>query len=384
MKGKIFRDIDKNYLERILSLHFDPESGTPFYINKAKEQDLNTENISINEVDRYFTLTNNSLKEEFDNTLRKGTYKQITPSSLVENNGVEMIGESGGTTGAGKRAAFSKEEFNRHIEKANKVLNYANFPKNKDWLVILPPYPPQGIGKFGPDLAKIMGGEAFGIDLDPRILKKYGKVMSAGNEFEKQSASWALNHYMEHIKDQIKDVIESENDIKNIFTTPILLEKFPEWFKDNKNVLDEIEGIFYGGTRMYRDTYKLFREDIFPDRPIIGIYGSGHLGGLAYQLPLEDSYEIIYIPFKELFDINIVDENNNQVDYGEKGRVLISKYSNSLLMQRYPDEDEGTLVEPPEEYKELGVTWPCIKDITPNPMRAKKEVGGVYWCLKVR
>lgn len=375
MEGKLFEE-EKKYFEDIIRLHFDKEEGTPYWINKAWESGVNPEDIAtIEDVNKYFPLTNSKLKEDFDRALRKGNYKELVPRSKLKD--VYIVGESGGTTGPAKRAAFTKKEwFELNIDRINKALDYIDFPKNVDWLNALPPYPPHIVGKTGIDFCKTRGGQPFGIDLDPRILKKFGRLTVSRNEEEKKAAGMAINLYMGHIGEQIKNVLGSENDIRVIYTTPIILKMLPRYVDRDK--LKHIEGLFYAGTKMDEDTYRIIREELFPGVSILGVYGSGHLGGIAIQLPLEDNYEIIYAPLHPLFKVEVVNEDFDRVNYGERGKILISKYGESLLMPRYPDEDTGILVEPPEEYKKLGVDWPCIKDIAPTEVRAKKEVGGVY------
>ena len=371
---KIFAEFEEEKKEKIISLHFDEEDGTPFYLEKWNDKEINLE-LFHQKFDLYRDL---ELKKSLDIAFRKKSYKYITPKKVVKNREIELVGESGGTTGVGKRACFTKKEWwNGIIEKTNEILDYLGFPRGGVYLNILPPYPPHGIGKYGIDIAKSRDAEVLGIDLDPRFPKRMGKLIASGENID--FANWAHKEYINHLGEQIKNILETESEINTIFTTPILLNLIVKLFSDKQYLLDRIEGIIFGGTPMKQDEYKILRKEIFPHAKWLGVYGSGHLGLIGIHLPLEDDYRIIYIPMKELgYEIEVVNEKGKKVKYNDKGRLCISKFSESILMYRYPDEDVGIYVEPPDQFRELGVEWSCIKDIAPTSLRVKKEVGGVY------
>lgn len=374
--SKIFQSPDRILVNEIINKHFDHEYGTPFWLKKMKERGITKEDIKNKEdINRYFSLLkDDNLKEEFDEIMRKGNYKEITPRSEL---GSQIVGESGGTTGKGKRAPFNKKNFDKDIvEKTNKLLDYENFPRNVDWLSALPPFPPHSIGLYGIELAQSRGGQAFGIDLDPRILKKFGKISSVGNEEESKCAKTALNLYMDHLGKQIKNNLESRNDIKVIFTTPIILsEVIPEYIDPSK--LEKIEGVYFGGTKMNEDNYKVIREEIFPNASTMGIYGSGHLGCCGFHLPLEGSDRIIYAPNLPKVDLEVVDENKEPVGYNDEGKIVVSKFSEEFLMPQYPDEDVAMPVQPPKKFEKLGVKN-TLEGLGSTSNRKKKEIGGVY------
>jgi len=371
---KIFSDLEEKRKEEIVNLHFDRENGTPFYLERWDKEEITLESFQQN-----FDLQNNrELKDSLDRAFRKKSYEYITPKKVVKNKEIELVGESGGTTGPGKRACFTKKEWwDGIIKKTNDILDYLGFPKGGVYLNVLPPYPPHGIGKYGTDLAKSRDAEVLGIDLDPRFPKKMGRYIASGKDIN--FANRAHREYIAHLGEQIQNILETENNINTVFTTPILLNLIAKLFSDKQHLLDRIEGIIFGGTPMKEDEYKILREEIFPHAKWLGVYGSGHLGLIGVHLPLEDDYKVIYVPVKELgYEIDVVNEEGKKVDLNNKGRLCISKFSESILMYRYPDEDIGVYVEPSDQLKELGVEWGCIQDITPTIERAKKEIGGVY------
>lgn len=356
--------MDGEYIQSCVESHLDPENGTPYWLEKAEEyggiDKAKSDIKGWKDLKKVFGLHTEERKEEFEEALRHRPYTDFIPKNSQDD--IYIIGESGGTTGMSKRAPFTKRDWQDMLEKLDYILDEFNFPRNVDWLYTGPPFPPHGIGAYPRDHCRSRGGNIFGIDLDPRIMKEYGR----------KGMQEALGIYQKHIGQQIESILKSQ-EIGVMFTTSKILEELPK----NMDVSRlNLQGIFHGGTSLSQETHRLFREEIYKDTPFTGGLGCGFAGVYGIQVPETENYEVVYVPLQPTHNLEVMDKNGEVVDYGERGRVATSKITEDFLMPAFLEDDEATLVEPPESLD--NVDWPCVKDIAPIKKREEQEKGGVY------
>lgn len=358
-----FQKIDDEHIKKVLDSHLDKKYGSEFWLEEAERSggvdDIKDYVKNKRELIEVLGLQDEERRKRFTDALKYDSYEKMMPKKSL--NDIYILGESGATTGHPKRAAFTEEDWWEMFDKINEFIDELDFPENVDWLQAIPPSPPHGIGQFAEDLCKSRGGNSYGIDLDPRIMKKFGR--SGMNE--------ALKRYKKHIGEQLKPIIESQ-DIGVIFTTSRLLEMLPKFI--DLSELD-FDGIFHGGTNLTRETYRNFREELYENTPILGAIGSGYTGGHGLQVPTED-YSVAYVPIQPYNDLDVVDEDGYPVNYGEEGRVVISKYTDDFLMPNFEEDMRGKKVKFSENDDESDLY--IIKDIEPNQRREELDKGGVY------
>src|SRR5258707_1063268 len=188
----------------IIAWHFDPATGCPFWLDKAKTFGWDPRR----EVKQFADLARFEPFE--DEWLRGGPVQRWIPKGLAGKP--VFVFETGGTTGTPKtRVAF--EDFRTDYELFSATLPDEYFPRGANWLM-LGPSGPRRLRLSVEHLAQYRGGISLCVDLDPRWVIKLIKK------------GWTehLHAYKEHVIDQAVTILQAGHDIRCLFTTPKLLE----------------------------------------------------------------------------------------------------------------------------------------------------------------
>ena len=99
--------------------------------------------------------------------------------------------------------------------------------------------------------------------------------------------------------------------------------------------------------------------------------------GLACHKPYipEDDYSIIYYPPHPRAVLQVVnpDEPNQEVGYGESGRVKLTTLTKEFFVPGFLERDQGYRVEPISLYP-----WDGVRDVEPFSRFKSSVVVGVY------
>ena len=203
-KIKAAKDALDAHVRDIVEWHFNPNTGCPFWLNFAREKNLDPRK----QVKSFDDLKIFGHFE--DDWLRGGPARRWLPRGL---EGKPMyVFETGGSTGVPK-SRLQIDDWKIDYETFSKTLSDKTFPKGADWLM-LGPSGPRRLRLAIEHLAQHRGGISFGVDLDPRwVIKliKRGEIEEA-------------NLYKNHCVDQALTVLRANPNIKCMFTTPKLLE----------------------------------------------------------------------------------------------------------------------------------------------------------------
>ncbi len=339
--------------------HFSPETGSPFWLEKAKTYDFNPlEDVSCFEDLKKFPLFE-------DEWLRGGPVKRWLPKAY-EGKPLYVF-ETGGTTGIPK-SRLVIDDFRIDYEMFSDTLPEESFPKGSDWLM-LGPSGPRRLRLAVEHLAQYRGGISFCVDLDPRwvvkLLKK-GKIAE-------------VKEYSDHVIDQAITILSAGHNVQCMFTTPKLLEALAMRLIDEGSSIEEagIKGIFCGGTEFTPQWYRFAREELLgPNVYITPTYGNT-LMGLACGKPFDpaDNYKITYYAPQPRAVIEVVtfDDNTKVVDYGETGRVKLYTLTKELFIPGFLERDEGEREKPHEKFP-----WDGVSGVRPFHEFAKTTTVGVY------
>ncbi|MEW4488536.1 hypothetical protein AB1L42_10670 [Thalassoglobus sp. JC818] len=344
---------------RIVQLHFDPELGAPYWLEKAKELDFNP----LTDVKCFDDLKKFPLFE--DDALRGGPVQRFLPKKWHGDH--KYTFETGGTTGVPKSRCVVRDHFIDY-EEFSKTLSDEDFPPGSNWLM-LGPSGPRRLRLAVEHLCQVRGGICFCVDLDPRwvvkLLKK-GDVEGA-------------KAYADHVIDQAYTVLTAGHDIKCMFATPKLLEALAMRLLDEGTSIAEIgiKGIFAGGTEFTPQWYRFCKEELLgPDVFVTPTYGNT-LMGLACGKPFDpaDDYKITYYAPQPRAAIEVVDfdDYSKVVDYGATGRVKLTTLTDELFIPGFMERDEGEREKPHMKYP-----WDGISGTRPFHVFAKKTTVGVY------
>lgn len=338
----------------IVAWHFDPQTGTPFWLEYAKglKWDPRREIRHYDDLDKF---------DDFqDEWLREGSVRRWVPKAYADRPIYTF--ETGGSTGRPK-TRINIDDFRIDYEQFSETLSDAAFPRGADWLM-LGPSGPRRLRLAVEHLAQHRGGICFGVDLDPRWVTK----------LVKQGRMDLMHEYKDHVINQGLTLLKAHETIECLFTTPKLLEALCEKVSLVKY---GIKGVFCGGTQLTAQFHRFAREELLEGKiDFVPTYGNT-LMGLACHKPFDpaDHYSIIYHPPLPRAMIEVVDPNvpRRLVNYGELGRVRLTTLTSEFFMPRFLERDEAIRHPPCEKYP-----WDGAGDVRPFSGFAVPIVEGVY------
>jgi phenylacetate-coenzyme A ligase PaaK-like adenylate-forming protein len=346
------------HLVDIIAWHFNPETGTPFWLDWAAKAgwDPRRDIRSVADLARFGHFE--------DEWLRGGPVRRWVPAGLADRP--VFVFETGGTTGIPK-TRINVDDFRTDYELFSRTLPDEHFPRGANWLM-LGPSGPRRLRLAVEHLAQYRGGICFCVDLDPRWVIKLIKK------------GWMdhLKAYQEHVIDQAVTTLSAGHDIKCMFTTPKLLEALALRLEQQGTTIRKagITGIFSGGTEFTPQWNRFAHEELLDGAYMTPTYGNT-LMGLAGSAPSgpHNAYKITYYAPQPRAVIEVVDPDNpdRTVDYGATGRVMLTTLTRELFMPRFLERDEGEREPPYEAYP-----WDGVSGVRPFSRFASTTTVGVY------
>jgi phenylacetate-coenzyme A ligase PaaK-like adenylate-forming protein len=338
--------------------HFSPDTGTPFWLEKAKTFDFDP----LKDVKGFDDLKRFGHFE--DDWLRGGPVRRWVPKALQDKP--IYVFETGGTTGIPKSRVVVEDHWIDY-ELFSESLPEKNFPKGSNWLM-LGPSGPRRLRLAVEHLCQHRGGVCFCVDLDPRWVVKLIKK------------GWMehLKAYQEHVIDQAMTVLSAGHDIKCMFTTPKLLDALAKRLEaEGKTVAGVgITGIFCGGTEMTSQWIRFTIEEYLgPEVYIAPTYGNTLMGLAAADMPVAPEYKIAYYAPQPRAVAEVVDfdDYDKVVPYGQEGRVMLTTLTKEFFVPRFMERDEGVRERPYEKYP-----WDGVSGVKPYRGFAATTTVGVY------
>lgn len=339
--------------------HFSPETGSPFWLEKAKELNFDP----LKEVQCFEDLKKFPLFE--DDWLRGGPVRRWIPKGLAGKP--VYVFETGGTTGVPKSRAVVEDHWIDY-EMFSDTLPDESFPRGGNWLM-LGPSGPRRLRLAVEHLAHHRDGISFCVDLDPRWVVK---LLKRGKIDE-------VKEYSSHVIDQAMTILSAGHEIQCMFTTPKLLEALALRLLDEGSSIEEagIKGIFCGGTEFTQQWYRFAREELLgPNVYITPTYGNT-LMGLACGKPFDpaDNYKITYYAPQPRAVVEVVDfdDHTKGIGYDETGRVKLYTLTKELFIPGFLERDEGEKEKPHEKYP-----WDGVSGVRPFHEIAQSTTVGVY------
>ncbi len=341
------------HVRDIVRWHFSAKTGTPFWINWAK-------NAGWSPVSAIKTFEDLTRFPHFnDESLRTEPLENWIPKAC--SGKPYKIFETGGTTGLPK-IRLSWEDHLIDYSEYSETLDEAAFPRGANWLM-LGPTGPRRLRLAIEHLANVRGGACFHVDLDPRWVVKLVSQQEIG----------LANRYKSHVIDQAVAVLKNRK-IGCLFTTPKLLEALGEQLS-----LAEVgvKGVMCGGTSMTPQTVRFLVEEVLEQKVMfVPVYGNT-LMGLARSKPPgpENNWSITYYAPQPRAVLRTVNPKNpdHLVEYGAYGRMELTTLTREFFMPRFLERDEG-IRRPPD----TDCPWDGVGDVRPFEMMEKKVVEGVY------
>lgn len=326
MSAKSAAENPDGYLREVIRWHFSPETGSPFWLARAKS-------LGFDPVDAIERLSDLRRFPDLSGELRTVPAQDLIP--LGARDDIFDVFESGGTTGAPARVVDSVSR-SRNVEWVSSALREQGFPDRGNWLHV-GPSGPHVVGRTIRHLAALRDSLCFTVDFDPRWVKK---LLSTGRVD-------LANEYREYLLDQVEVVVASQ-DVRVLFITPPVLEALCSRPSLYERVADRLLGLLWAGTSVSAETLWQVENVFFPNAAVSAIYGNT-LMGIAPQRPRVDgdSHPCVFTPFFPQSVVEVVDSNSRvQVPYGERGRVLMHLLSRDMFLPNVLERDTAVRIAP--------------------------------------
>jgi hypothetical protein len=341
------------WVRECVAWHFDPSTGTPFWLDYAARLGWDPRQ----EIQEFADLAKLGLFQ--DEWLRGGPVRRWVPKAYADRP--VYVFETGGSTGIPK-SRINIDDFRIDYSMFSDTLNDKFFPRGANWLM-LGPSGPRRLRLAVEHLAQVRGGISFCIDLDPRWVIR----------LIKQGQFAVLEDYKDHCIQQALTILRANHEIKCMFTTPKLLEALCEKVSLKKL---GITGVFCGGTEMTRQFHRFAREELLEGADFAATYGNT-LMGLACNKPFDpaDDYSIIYHAPQPRAVLQVVDPEHPDrlVAYGRWGRVKLITLTKEFFVPGFLERAEAIRTPPVPAYH-----WDGVADVRPFRKLDVNVVEGVY------
>ncbi|EKX62473.1 phenazine antibiotic biosynthesis protein [Streptomyces ipomoeae] len=344
------------FIRAAMRWHFDPRTGSPFWLARAKTLDFDP----LTDVKGVDDL---ALFPNVCDELRDVRVEDLVPRGYGENPEICGIFESGGTTGQPKRVVLLRDWFLKSQGWLSSTLDAHGVPRGANWLMMFPTGPHMG-GYAYARLAKDRGGHLFSIDMDPRWVKQ---LISSGRTDDARA-------YAGHLLEQARYVLRSQ-DVGVLAITPPVLERLAVDDELTELVRNKVKAIVWAGAHMDASTRDLLGSEVFPGLALVGFFGSTMMLHSCGQRFTEDVGECVFDPPAPFITFRVVDpDSGKQVDHGARGRVVVNHVSRSFLLPNNLDRDEATRVPGPR-----GQVGDSLADVTPvQVFDGEAVIEGVY------
>lgn len=342
------------YLRTAVAWHFGEKTGSPFWLRAARTLDF----------DPLTDITTFTDLRKFPNllgALRDVPVEDLIPRGYGPTPPVPQIFESGGTTGAPKRTVQLPDWIAQTVEWHTEDFTAGGFVRGRGLLGVMPSGP-HGVGYFARLVSANLGSVFHTVDLDPRWVKK----LAARNATQEISA------YVEHVLDQIRFILRTQN-VANMLTTPPLLTAIARDDRMTDMVNDKIRYVLLSGAHVDVDTLALLRE-IFSDTAIAMTYGSTMIMSQAKtRAPDADSF--VFDPRSPYVFFWVVDPVTGEtVPYGARGQVVMNHISKGMFIPNNLERDSAIRLPGP-----AGQVGDSVSEVAPvASFEGETVIEGVY------
>jgi thienamycin biosynthesis protein ThnN len=323
------------WLQEILKIHFDPNEGAPYWLERAHGLGIDPRRDvrAVRDLACMGPMDEEALKER--------PIEDFVPRRYRTEKSNWVIGETGGTMGRPVTTVFLDDEFQKaFIDPFEFAARVRNFPRGENWLWV-GPSGPHIIGKAAVICARKLGSpDPFSVDFDPRWVKKL-----APN-------SIGFRRYFDHVLDQALRILTTQG-VKVLFSTPKVLMELKELMPGRQR--EAILGVHFGGMELDHASFRAIAE-AFPNAVFISGYGNT-LFGMCPEFKGDPEGPLDYFPVGPRLVFNVVpldpempsDEKlKHPCTVGQSGQIVFSRLDRSFLILNQFERDQGEVVAPPE------------------------------------
>jgi phenylacetate-coenzyme A ligase PaaK-like adenylate-forming protein len=344
------------YLQAALRWHFRPDTGSPYWLKRARALDFDP----LTDVKTFEDL---ALFPNIVDELRDVPVRDLVPAGYGPNPPTPAVFESGGTTGAPKRVIVLPD-WEEQVT-AWHAAELVEQPGLRDsGLLMIGPTGPHMFGQLQRGVAAAINSVLFTIDLDPRWVKK---LVARG-------AADEVAAYVDHIIDQAGHILRTQ-DVTLIVTTPPLLQAIARRDDLVDVINDKVLRIQVGGAHLDEDTRDILRE-IFPDATLQNGFGSTMiLGATPTRHSLSEEDPVIFDARSPYITFSVIDpQTGRPVGYGERGQVVMNHVSKAMFLPNNLERDTAIRVAGP-----AGQVGDSLSEVKPvETFGGEAVIEGVY------
>jgi hypothetical protein len=346
------------YIREILASHFDPEQGTPYWLERQETLGFDVV-AEITTRDDFYRLGVMEIA-----ALRTRPLQDFIPRRFHGELSELLLSETGGTTGEPCRRVFSPAEFDKaFVQPWLTAVEKHGFPRQGTWLFV-GPGGPHIIDRSARAMARAVGSlEPFSVDCDVRWIKRQAP------------GSLGFKLYMDHVLSQAMNVINHQQ-IDTLFTTPPLLLELARRMDDTQR--GRIKGIHTGGLRLKAENRPGLQQ-FFPQAVILPGYGNS-LFGVTFPVLGEKGGEDVFAAGDDSLWLQLApvaatphegQDLRRVVAPGERGRVILHRLDPTFLIINLPERDTAVA-------KAMAGTEMGLVDIAPLEFATPQDRQGVY------
>lgn len=311
----------EEYLRTAIRWHFGNDTGSPFWLRRAALLDFDP----ITDVRTFDDLR---LFPNIVDELRMVPVEDLIPRGYGPKTGAPRVFESGGTTGAPKRAILMPD----WIESAvNRMLYGPQFAgRDPGNILVLTPTGPHKIGGMYDYIAERQNTIKFSIDMDPRWVKK---LISRGDT--DQAAA-----YVDHLLSQAEHILSTQQ-VALLVVTPPLLRACTRNPRLVELINSKVDLMFWGGAHMTVEERFELQHEYFPNVRMLSRYGSLMILESAQERPgLGPDEDIVYDPRSPVVTFTVVDPATGEaVPYGRRGQIVMNHVSKGMFLPHNLERD---------------------------------------------
>jgi phenylacetate-coenzyme A ligase PaaK-like adenylate-forming protein len=348
--------ISDDRIRQLVSVHFDPKWGAPFWIDRARDRGIDPRR-DLHCFDDLALLGDLRAEE-----LQARPLDDYIPMRYHDQVNRMILGQTGGTTGPGTWTLFKEDEFEAaFVEPFVLAAEHTGFPRGERWLFV-GPSGPHIIAKAADRLAQRVGSpEPFSVDFDPRWARKLPQD------------STASQRYASHVVEQAMEVIDSQ-DVGVLFATPPVLARLSQAMTERQRL--RVRGVHYGGMALDPVLLNMFQSELFPNAVHLSGYGNTLLG-CCPELNIDTGRTPTYFPLGDRLVFETIDGNGRATPFGEPGRLRVTRLDETMLIVRLYERDNAKLIHPPATAPSAFVL-PGLEDPKPPPRTDGPQAIGLY------
>ncbi|MET7575508.1 arylcarboxylate reductase [Streptomyces sp. NPDC005492] len=343
-------DLDE-WTRQVVRRHFDPETGSPYWLKRAAELDFDPR-----EITRYDEL--GALGPFPLSVLRRLDPADLVPQAVPRPIAGRVF-DSGGTTGDPKRILYTPAMLEHRQAWRHWSFHTEGFSPEGNW-VQGTPTGPHVIG-LGVQELSTYGGRMYIVDIDPRWVKR---LIRAGKLAE-------ADEYTDHVIGQITNILGSQ-PIDYLNTTSALLNAL---IRRAPELAAQLKGVRVSGTHCTPAMYRAFQSTLNGGSGAIVGRSYGNTFGTSAGIPASDDGEVLpYLPNYPNVTALVVDKEDwtRTVEYGRQGQVMLNILHPDLLLPNFLERDQAVRYD-------TGDTYPCDGVANVMPLQVTRSAPeGIY------